>query len=569
MQRIFSILTFLMLLITAKADNFVLTYGQSSKFFVQNSESGSDIELADQLFAQDYQEVFGAALVHSARIEDARIIACTYDNATLRKFAKLRGISFEPLAGHSNAYMIKVHNNGSQLFVVGSDPRGLAFGLMSLSRTWGVSPFRWWCDIPALPLDRFELDVVYQKLVEGKVPVRNLVLNGSQRDNRYLRELLLRLRATGVVSADEAAASAPDGRFTWEHSPSLQPYLGLGIALQHPEYLRLEALRAFDHGMTREWQLSLAHQPGGELQTLLFFDMAWDVDAFRQPYAVEQLVDQHFSQMSGLTSGWSQLWNDYFDLPINLHPEQELSVESLRRGIGEIQYLTLQLSLELNNKVVKPAYGNAFFRTVEYPLNMLTSQMQRLCNMQLVRHGMATQWSVDDSQQRMALLARSLPDMVLPRWQQMMGDAVLPLPNLDYSLQQQTSEGLIPLAVGSDRPLRSEDADVLLYRSDRAIGTHVSPFEALKLPLNHQASRLHLLVSLLPVREYGKPCRCIVSVDNGEPQLLTINPALAGKDRQLCDLWFDVDPNLEHHSITFRTSTDGIYLQRVWIKDIE
>lgn len=574
MQSIMKRLVLLTLIVSfcawLHADNFVLLHGQSSKVYVQHSESGSVIERADGLFSADYHEVFGGDLVHTPHIEDARIIAATYDSPTLRKYARLRGISFESLAHQHEAFILKVHNNGSQLFVVGSDARGLAYGLMTLSRQWGVSPFRWWVDAPALPLDRYELDVIYEQLFRASVDRRILVLDGAQRQDRYIQELLLRLRATDVVSSHEAAAVASDDHvFVWNLSPAIQPYLGLSLALDHPERIRIEALNAYDHGCVHEWQLHLGHQMGGELQTFLFFDMAWNVPAYRDAYALDQFVDLHYTQMSGQQGSWSQLWNDYFDLAMNFHPEQVMSVESLRRGIGESQSLALQLSLELNNKVIAQEYNHSFFRTLEYPVNMLTSQIQRLCNLQLLRHGMGTNWSVEDCTQRMSLLARSLPELVTPKWRQMLGATLPPVPDMESSLMCRTAQGLADLAVGSDAPLQPEDTDVLLYRSDRATGTPIRPYKVLQIPLNHKAGRLHLLVSMLPVRDYGKPIHCIVTVDNGEPYLLTIDQAQLSQDRQLWDLYFDIDPDIESHKIAFRTSTNGIFLQRVWLKDIE
>ena len=76
------------------------------------------------------------------------------------------------------------------------------------------------------------------------------------------------------------------------------------------------------------------HQLGGELQIFLFFDMAWDIKSYHAPYAVDDLEDLHYTQMSGINCNWSQIWNDYFDLAMTFHPEQPHSFEALRRAIG-------------------------------------------------------------------------------------------------------------------------------------------------------------------------------------------------------------------------------------------
>ena len=165
--------------ISAWADNFIIHHGDAVKLFCQRVPETA-IERADMLFEQDYHEVFGEYLVHTNNMADARIIVATFDNADLKRYAKLRGINFDRLANHRGAFILKVHNNGKQLFVVGSDELGTAFGMMTLSRQWGVSPFRWWADAPALPMDAFELGVAYEELFEASVPVRTLVLDGAQ-----------------------------------------------------------------------------------------------------------------------------------------------------------------------------------------------------------------------------------------------------------------------------------------------------------------------------------------------------------------------------------------------------
>lgn len=566
MKRLLLCLASLLCYVSLWSDNFVLTQGQSSKFFAPHGSSLPLVERADRLFAQDYHEVFAGDLIHTNYIEDARIIACTYDNAALRKYAKLRGISFAQLAGKKDAFILKVHNNGSQLFVVGSDDRGTAFGLMTLSRMWGVSPFRWWTDTPALPRDRFELGVVYESLMQATVSERVLVLENARQQDEYLQDILLRLRATGISSITEP----DDGQtFCWNLDASRQPYLGLSLALDHPERIRVEGLRAYDNGCRNRWLLRWEPQMGGELQMFLFFDMAWDIDAYRQPFAVDRLEDLHFSQMTGLSSTWSQLWNDYYDLVVNFHPEKTMSIESLRRGIGESQSLALQLSLEMNDKAIRPAYNSAFFRTVEYPLNILTAQMQRLCNMQLVQHGIGTNWAIEDCTQRMEILTRSIPEHVHPKWNQILRTMELPTPAMGQSLMQQQDGELLPLVIGSNEPLLVDDTKVLLYRSSRAFGTQVKPFEPLELPLNHQTDRLDLLMSFLPLRSYGKALTCIVTVDNGEPQLVVIDPKQLGESQQQVRLVFDIDSTAERHRITFRTTSDGIYLQRVWLSQPE
>lgn len=53
---------------------------------------------------------------------------------------------FKTLEGKWECY--KIMTLGQQLLIVGSDPRGLAYGALHVSEKIGVSPWYWWADVP-------------------------------------------------------------------------------------------------------------------------------------------------------------------------------------------------------------------------------------------------------------------------------------------------------------------------------------------------------------------------------------------------------------------------------------
>ncbi len=57
-----------------------------------------------------------------------------------------RGMSANELRGSWERY--KIITQGKRLVVVGSDPRGLAYGVLHISKAIGVSPWYWWADVP-------------------------------------------------------------------------------------------------------------------------------------------------------------------------------------------------------------------------------------------------------------------------------------------------------------------------------------------------------------------------------------------------------------------------------------
>ena len=62
---------------------------------------------------------------------------------------------------------------------------------------------------------------------------------------------------------------------------------------------------------------------------------------------------------------------------------------------------------------------------------------------------------------------------------------------------------------------------------------------------------------------------CMISIDKGEPQLLRIDQELLDQPQQAYDLVFAIDPTTDQHDIVLRTTSDAIYLQRIWLTDIK
>ncbi|MGB9406470.1 MAG: glycosyl hydrolase 115 family protein [Terracidiphilus sp.] len=107
------------------------------------------------------------------------------------------------------------------LVIAGSDRRGMAFALFTLSRQMGVSPWYWWADVPVAQHDAVYVDAVLHVQHEPSVQYRGIFLNdedwglrpwsakkmdpqlGNIGPHTYERifELLLRLRANSLWPA--------------------------------------------------------------------------------------------------------------------------------------------------------------------------------------------------------------------------------------------------------------------------------------------------------------------------------------------------------------------------------
>jgi hypothetical protein len=61
----------------------------------------------------------------------------------------------------------------------------------------------------------------------------------------------------------------------------------------------------------------------------------------------------------------------------------------------------------------------------------------------------------------------------------------------------------------------------------------------------------------------------MISIDKGEPQLLRIDQNILNEPQQVFDLKFAIDPTTDQHDIVLRTTSDAIYLQRIWLTDMK
>ena len=67
--------------------------------------------------------------------------------STIDRLAKLSpNVKADELRGSWERY--KITTSGNRLIIIGSDARGLAYGVLHVSERIGVSPWYWWADVP-------------------------------------------------------------------------------------------------------------------------------------------------------------------------------------------------------------------------------------------------------------------------------------------------------------------------------------------------------------------------------------------------------------------------------------
>ncbi|WP_177224194.1 glycosyl hydrolase 115 family protein [Thermoflavifilum thermophilum] len=130
------------------------------------------------------------------------------------------------IRNHWEHFVVKIlhhpfGNNKDVLLIMGSDPRGTAYGVFTVSRLIGVSPWKWWADAIPMHKDQIELDKDIYLNEEPSVKYRGIFINDEDWGFRpwaaknidtelnnigpatYAKvfELLLRLRANTIWPA--------------------------------------------------------------------------------------------------------------------------------------------------------------------------------------------------------------------------------------------------------------------------------------------------------------------------------------------------------------------------------
>ncbi|MFA9390660.1 MAG: glycosyl hydrolase 115 family protein [Prolixibacteraceae bacterium] len=73
-------------------------------------------------------------------------------------------------------FIIKKEQNN--LFIVGSDLRGTAYGVFDFEEKIGISPWLWWADVVPIPVDNIQLEIPKEGFVSGpSVQYRGIFLN--------------------------------------------------------------------------------------------------------------------------------------------------------------------------------------------------------------------------------------------------------------------------------------------------------------------------------------------------------------------------------------------------------
>ncbi len=141
---------------TSNKKNFAIAVqNKVTPIYYDNNENAL-IKKSAELLAGDVEKVCGMkpAIVHAVASEDRVIIIGTISNNLLiRQLIARNKINVDSIQGKWERFLIQTvdhpfPNVKQALVIVGSDRRGAAYGVFTLSEEMGISPWYWWADVP-------------------------------------------------------------------------------------------------------------------------------------------------------------------------------------------------------------------------------------------------------------------------------------------------------------------------------------------------------------------------------------------------------------------------------------
>ena len=208
---------------------FTLASPRQTAAILYDASDAAVVKRAAELFAADVEAVTGRRpQVTSATGETgpAVIVGTVRGSALIRRLSEAGKIDTAPLEGAWERYLIQTVANPlpgirKALVIAGSDRRGAAYGLFTLSELIGVSPWYWWADVPVKKHAALHVDAPPTYSQTPSVRYRGIFLNdedwgltpwasqtfeperGNIGPRTYAKvcELLLRLKANYLAPA--------------------------------------------------------------------------------------------------------------------------------------------------------------------------------------------------------------------------------------------------------------------------------------------------------------------------------------------------------------------------------
>lgn len=164
---------------------FALSTPKASAVVCYDAEDELVVKKAAELFAGDVEMVTGRRPELADERTKAKtmvIVGTVGKNRLIQELAEKGKINVDSLKGAWERYLIQTVDNpcrgvGKALVIAGSDRRGAAYGLFSLSEKMGVSPWYWWADVPVKKRGSVYVDAPATLSKSPSVKYRGIFLN--------------------------------------------------------------------------------------------------------------------------------------------------------------------------------------------------------------------------------------------------------------------------------------------------------------------------------------------------------------------------------------------------------
>lgn len=216
--------------------SFVLTNGYRQASICYDRDDDLVIDKVAKMFSADVHLVTGKFLdvrTYLGKGDDIVLVGTIQKCKFIQKLASEDKINLTPLRNEWERYIIQTVENPfpgikKALVIAGSDRRGAAYGILSLSEKIGVSPWYWWADVPVRKQKKLQFDILYYLSSSPTVKYRGIFLNdedwglipwasktfekerGNIGPKTYAKvcELLLRLKANYLAPAMHPVSTA-------------------------------------------------------------------------------------------------------------------------------------------------------------------------------------------------------------------------------------------------------------------------------------------------------------------------------------------------------------------------
>jgi hypothetical protein len=282
LNRIFRTTLFLNLIlafsVTVHAKNFPVVSGNATPLVISSSEA-KVIQLSAKMFANDVFDISGKnpEILQTIPANQQIIIAGTIGkNRWIDQLIKEKKVDISAIENKWETWSVNIIENPfngvkQALVIIGSDRRATAYGILELSRMMGVSPWKWWADVPPVKQKTINLDIENKVYGTPSVKYRGLFLNdedwglqpwaaktyepetGDIGPKTYAKifELMLRLRANTIWPAMHSCTKA---FYTIPGNAQMADDYAIVVGTSHCEPMLCNINAEWDEKTMGEWR---------------------------------------------------------------------------------------------------------------------------------------------------------------------------------------------------------------------------------------------------------------------------------------------------------------------------